>query len=144
MLRRIPTVMNRCRCRSLRRSPMGLRKDSAGKWWSAKPPLALDDCGRNEQPSDMKLIADNWDTLLPAAELGFEEHGRGTLLVDTTRIENGGYPFDTSVSMVFRTTMLTADVRCELMIPRKRASSACSGPMDECIRICSGARVMPR
>jgi hypothetical protein len=45
------------------------------------------------QPSDLKLIADNWDTLLPAAELGFEEHGRGTLLVDTTRIENGGYPF---------------------------------------------------
>jgi hypothetical protein len=43
--------------------------------------------------SNLKLIADNWDILLPAAERAFEEHGRGTILVDTTRIENGGYPF---------------------------------------------------
>jgi len=46
-----------------------------------------------DQASNLKLIADNWEVLLPAAERAFEEHGRGTLLVDTTRIENDGYPF---------------------------------------------------
>jgi hypothetical protein len=46
-----------------------------------------------DKPADLKLIADNWDALLPAAEHAFEEQGRGTILVDTTRIENGGYPF---------------------------------------------------
>lgn len=46
-----------------------------------------------DKPADLKLIADNWDTLLPAAENGFKEHGKGTLFVDTTRIENEGYPF---------------------------------------------------
>ena len=46
-----------------------------------------------DKAANLKLIAENWSILLPAAELGFEEHGRGTLLVDTTRIENGGYPF---------------------------------------------------
>jgi hypothetical protein len=46
-----------------------------------------------DKAADLKLIADNWEILLPAAERAFEEHGRGTLLVDTTRIENDGYPF---------------------------------------------------
>ena len=46
-----------------------------------------------DNASNLKLISENWSILLPAAELAFEEHGRGTILVDTTRIENGGYPF---------------------------------------------------
>jgi hypothetical protein len=46
-----------------------------------------------DKPADLKLIADNWDVLLPATERAFNEHGRGMLLVDTTRIESGGYPF---------------------------------------------------
>ena len=46
-----------------------------------------------DKAADLKLIADNWSVLLPAAERAFEEHGRGMLLVNTTRIENGGYPF---------------------------------------------------
>ena len=46
-----------------------------------------------DKAADLKLIADNWSVLLPAAERAFEEHGRGMLLVDTTRIESGGYPF---------------------------------------------------
>jgi hypothetical protein len=46
-----------------------------------------------DKAADLKLIAENWETLLPAAELAFEEHGRGTVLVDTTRMENEGYPF---------------------------------------------------
>ena len=46
-----------------------------------------------DKAADLKLIADNWSVLLPATERAFEEHGRGMLLVDTTRIENGGYPF---------------------------------------------------
>ena len=46
-----------------------------------------------DKAADLKLIADNWGVLLPAAERAFEEHGRGMLLVNTTRIENGGYPF---------------------------------------------------
>jgi hypothetical protein len=41
------------------------------------------------------LIANNWDVLLPAAETAFEKHGRGTILVDTTRIENGAIRFST-------------------------------------------------
>jgi hypothetical protein len=45
-----------------------------------------------DNASNLKLIADNWDVLLPAAEHGFEERGRGTVLADTTRLENGGYP----------------------------------------------------
>ena len=46
-----------------------------------------------DKAADLKLIADNWSVLLPATERAFEEHGRGMLLVDTTRIKNGGYPF---------------------------------------------------
>jgi hypothetical protein len=46
-----------------------------------------------DNASNLKLIANNWDVLLPAAETAFEKHGRGTVLVDTTRIENGGHPF---------------------------------------------------
>jgi hypothetical protein len=45
-----------------------------------------------DKASNLKLIADNWDALLLAAERGFEEHGRGTILADTTRLENGGHP----------------------------------------------------
>jgi hypothetical protein len=46
-----------------------------------------------DKAADLKLIAENWSVLLQAAERSFEEHGRGMLLVDTTRVENGGYPF---------------------------------------------------
>lgn len=45
-----------------------------------------------DKASNLKLIADNWEVLLPAAERGFEEHGRGTILADTTRTENNGHP----------------------------------------------------
>lgn len=45
-----------------------------------------------DNASNLKLIASNWEVLVPAAERGFEEHGRGTILADTTRIENGGHP----------------------------------------------------
>jgi hypothetical protein len=45
-----------------------------------------------DKAADLKLIADNWDVLLPAAERGFEENARGMVLVDTTQIVNEGYP----------------------------------------------------
>ena len=41
---------------------------------------------------DLKLIANNWDVLQPAAEHGFEEHGRGMIFIDVTRFVNDGYP----------------------------------------------------
>jgi hypothetical protein len=36
---------------------------------------------------DLKLIANNWDVLQPAAE-----HGRGMIFIDVTRFVNDGYP----------------------------------------------------
>ena len=44
----------------------------------------------SSENDDLKLIADNWGVLLPAAEHGFEEHGRGMVFVDSTRIKNSG------------------------------------------------------
>ena len=65
-----------------------------------------------DKPADLKLIADNWNILLPAAERAYEEHGRGMLLVDTTRIENGGYPFQ-----YVRMAVLPADnSACDRMV----------------------------
>ena len=46
----------------------------------------------SHQNDDLKLIANNWDVLLPAAEHGFEEDGRGMVFIDATRIKNGGHP----------------------------------------------------
>lgn len=50
--------------------------------------------------------------MLPAAERAFEEHGRGTLLVDTTRIDNGGYPFQ----YVSLTALPNDDADCGRMV----------------------------
>jgi len=80
------------------------------------PTIAMD------KATDLKLIADNWETLLRAAALALEEHGRGTLLVDTTRIENSGYPLNTSGSHPFRTTMRIAGGWCAPTIRRKKSS----------------------
>lgn len=44
------------------------------------------------QDDDLKLIANNWDVLQPAAEHGFEQHGRGMVFIDVTRFVNDGYP----------------------------------------------------
>jgi hypothetical protein len=44
------------------------------------------------QNDDLKLIANNWDVLQPAAEHGFEQHGRGMVFIDVTRFVNDGYP----------------------------------------------------
>jgi hypothetical protein len=41
---------------------------------------------------DLKLIANNWDILQPAAEHGFEKYGRGMIFVDVTRFVNDGHP----------------------------------------------------
>jgi hypothetical protein len=65
-----------------------------------------------DKAADLKLIADNWSVLLPAAERAFEEHGRGMLLVDTTRIESGGYPFQ----YVRMAALPPGDSDCERMV----------------------------
>jgi hypothetical protein len=65
-----------------------------------------------DKASNLKLIADNWDVLLPAAERGFEEHGRGTILADTTRFENGGHPF----RYVSLAALPDAESDCERMV----------------------------
>ena len=65
-----------------------------------------------DKAADLKLIADNWSVLLPAAERAFEEHGRGMLLVDTTRIESGGYPFQ----YVRMAALPAGDSDCERMV----------------------------
>ena len=65
-----------------------------------------------DKQANLKLIADNWDVLLPAAERAFEEHGRGTILVDTTRIVNGGHPFE----YVILTALPNDDADCGRMV----------------------------
>ncbi len=65
-----------------------------------------------DKASDLKLIADNREILLPAAELAFKENGRGTLLVDTTRLENESYPFQ----YVRLTALPNDDADCGRMV----------------------------
>jgi hypothetical protein len=48
-----------------------------------------------ERAGDLNWIMENVDVFWPAAQLGFEELGRGALVVDITRlpVEGGGHPF---------------------------------------------------
>ena len=44
----------------------------------------IPDWAKRERASDLAWIAENWHVFFPAAQMGFEQVGRGAIVTDTT------------------------------------------------------------
>ena len=59
-----------------------------------REPIAIPEWARRERTSDMAWLGENVHILWPAAQKGFQESGRGAIVIDTTSRPTGqGHPF---------------------------------------------------
>jgi hypothetical protein len=110
-----------------------------------------------ERAGDLNWIMENVDVFWPAAQLGFEELGRGALVVDITRlpVEGGGHPFgyfpqqmfeqegDQDTRRLVREYEPPSEFVTVLLKSRDRVSSYRLGVVDSEPREQLGSRVEP-